>query len=392
MCLPSRSPKYARSTQQDRPSRYFHRSGFGAQHEHAQLHLVPTSGTLSQLIIGQGADYLPLIYAGIGYLPQLWEVDYISGFDAGSVPRIIVDAICKLAVIAIATIASDLIHPLRAYVAECIGGRAVAEQITSDSGFQESRRSLRERTLRRPKHAGTDQADPAISLRHQPGGAVMGVQFKAGVQIGGAPIGGSSGGFAYKVTSPFDRAEFEAVLRAHGSDVSWEQTAVCPNHGGDPVSDHKLVCTVCQHRGRLTFKTTDTRVLMQSVELQDSYYQYGRWDSGSVMVTALPEQRLHQWDILTVKCAVARFDEVVRRTNNDVDYLKYPPIEILYAAVVRGETLHVFDVEADFVVEDRTVRWLTTQRPRPGTQWTVVYHYRPVYVVDTLLKQHRKPT
>lgn len=80
--------------------------------EHGQLHLIPTSGSLSQVIIGQGADYLPLIFSGLGKLPNLWEVDYTSGFAVGCTPRIIIDAIAKMASISILTIMSDLVHPI----------------------------------------------------------------------------------------------------------------------------------------------------------------------------------------------------------------------------------------------------------------------------------------
>ena len=79
---------------------------------HSQIHLVPTSGTLSQIIIGQGADYLPLIYSGLGYLPQLWFVDYTSGFNPKRVPRLIVEAIAKQAVVDALAVMSDLIHPI----------------------------------------------------------------------------------------------------------------------------------------------------------------------------------------------------------------------------------------------------------------------------------------
>jgi hypothetical protein len=79
---------------------------------HSQLHLVPTSGTLSQVILGQGADYLPLIYSGLGYLPQLWEVDYSSGFDPDAVPRSIIDAIAKLASLELLQVMSDTVAPI----------------------------------------------------------------------------------------------------------------------------------------------------------------------------------------------------------------------------------------------------------------------------------------
>lgn len=80
--------------------------------EHSQFHLVPTSGSLAQVLLGGGNGYLPFIFAGLSYLPQLWEVDYVSGFATDAIPRDIVSAICKLASIEVLQIMSDLLGPL----------------------------------------------------------------------------------------------------------------------------------------------------------------------------------------------------------------------------------------------------------------------------------------
>lgn len=80
--------------------------------EHSQFHLVPTSGSLAQVMLGGGNGYLPFIFAGLDYLPHLWEVDYVSGFAVDAIPRGIVSCICKLAAIKVLTIMSDLIGPL----------------------------------------------------------------------------------------------------------------------------------------------------------------------------------------------------------------------------------------------------------------------------------------
>lgn len=80
--------------------------------EHSQFHLVPTSGSLAQVLLGGGNGYLPFIFAGLSYLPQLWEVDYISGFAPDAIPRDIVSVICKLAAIEVLQVMSDLIGPL----------------------------------------------------------------------------------------------------------------------------------------------------------------------------------------------------------------------------------------------------------------------------------------
>jgi hypothetical protein len=80
--------------------------------EHSQFHLVPTSGSLAQVMLGGGNGYLPFIFAGLSYLPQLWEVDYVAGFRVDAIPRVIITAVCKLACIEIFTIFSDLVGPL----------------------------------------------------------------------------------------------------------------------------------------------------------------------------------------------------------------------------------------------------------------------------------------
>lgn len=97
---------------------------------YAQLHMVPTIGS-GQLLLGAGGDYLPYIFSGMGYLPSLWEIDYVSGFSddtsplartngvnisdqgvTGGVPRMIADAIMKLAVVEILSVMSDTVAPI----------------------------------------------------------------------------------------------------------------------------------------------------------------------------------------------------------------------------------------------------------------------------------------
>lgn len=79
--------------------------------EHGQIQLVPTQGSLSSVILGQGGSYLPVLYSGMGYLPQLFRVNYTTGFDDGKIPWDIIDAIAKLAVIQMLTIVGDTVYP-----------------------------------------------------------------------------------------------------------------------------------------------------------------------------------------------------------------------------------------------------------------------------------------
>lgn len=76
-----------------------------------QIQLVPTAGTLSQVMIGQGGAYLPMIFSTISYMPKLWHVDYIAGFAEGKVPWDIIDTICKLASVNLLSVAAQDILP-----------------------------------------------------------------------------------------------------------------------------------------------------------------------------------------------------------------------------------------------------------------------------------------
>jgi hypothetical protein len=80
--------------------------------ETGQINLVVTNGALSSVIVGQGGDFLPLIYAGVSHVPNLWQVDYSAGMDVDNLPRMIVEAIAKLAACDLLTIFSDLIRPI----------------------------------------------------------------------------------------------------------------------------------------------------------------------------------------------------------------------------------------------------------------------------------------
>lgn len=77
--------------------------------ESGQLQVVPTAGTLSQILIGQGGAFLPAIYNGMQTLPQLFEITYVAGFGEGQVPRNITDIIGKFASLGPFNIFGDLI-------------------------------------------------------------------------------------------------------------------------------------------------------------------------------------------------------------------------------------------------------------------------------------------
>lgn len=74
-----------------------------------QVNIVPTSGTLSQVLLTAGGSFLPLVASGRDFVPNILEVDFTAGFPEGQVPQEIRDVLGKMAAFAPLNVAGDLI-------------------------------------------------------------------------------------------------------------------------------------------------------------------------------------------------------------------------------------------------------------------------------------------
>ncbi len=74
-----------------------------------QINIVPTSGTLSQVLLTAGGSFLPLVASGRDFVPNILEVDFTAGFEEGQVPQDLRDLIGKLSTFAPLNVAGDLI-------------------------------------------------------------------------------------------------------------------------------------------------------------------------------------------------------------------------------------------------------------------------------------------
>lgn len=100
---------------------------------HGHVHLVPQVGTISQVILGQGGTYLPLIYNQLTYLPNLWHATYAAGFKDGQTPRDIVDLIAKKAAIDVLHIAGEIIRGV-GVVSESLGIDGLSQSVSTTKG------------------------------------------------------------------------------------------------------------------------------------------------------------------------------------------------------------------------------------------------------------------
>lgn len=73
------------------------------------IQIVPTAGTLSEINVGQGGAFLPIVFQGVDFLPGLFQIDYTAGFEAGKIPANILDIIGMFASLGPLHIFGDLI-------------------------------------------------------------------------------------------------------------------------------------------------------------------------------------------------------------------------------------------------------------------------------------------
>jgi hypothetical protein len=137
-------------------------------------------------------------------------------------------------------------------------------------------------------------------------------------------------------------------------------------------------------------------MFITGVRLDQSYFAHGRWDPGQVLVTTLPEFRINWWDRLTLCNGIARFYELVRRQPNTLtDQLKYAALCVSHLSWVdRSGSLVVFTEGTHFSIDTGgQILWLSdTGIPDDNVYYSVAYEYRPRYVVQALMHQHRDST
>lgn len=75
--------------------------------DHGILRVVPTAGTLSNVMLAQGGAFLPAVFSGLSHLPDLFKVSYTAGFQR--VPENILDLIGMFASMGPFNIFGDLI-------------------------------------------------------------------------------------------------------------------------------------------------------------------------------------------------------------------------------------------------------------------------------------------
>jgi hypothetical protein len=195
----------------------------------------------------------------------------------------------------------------------------------------------------------------------------------------------------------FDRDQFTRFINEKGYGLVWEKAVLCPNVPGTGLAprDHAIGCTFCDEHGFIYVDPVPTRMLMQGVRLNQSFFAYGRWDAGNMLVTAEPEFTIDYHDRLTLTNGVGRFTQRLVRQPGAMDRLKYEALCFHHVAwVSRAGVLAAFAQGVDFQVsaDGSSIEWSGASQPDAGSFYSVCYDYRPRYVVLDLVHHHRDST
>lgn len=190
----------------------------------------------------------------------------------------------------------------------------------------------------------------------------------------------------------FDRDAFTALVYDKGYSVLWEKGVTCPNRGGVSPRSHPADCPHCDGFGFVYYGAETTQMFVLGMSLHESYYAYGRWDNGTVQVTAMPEFQLGYWDRLTLLNSTGRFQQLVTRQRNTVvDRLKYEALSVELITWIGRDKQRRVAASTDYALVDGQVSWIAN-KPDPDMQYAISYTYRQRYIITELPHQHRDST
>lgn len=192
----------------------------------------------------------------------------------------------------------------------------------------------------------------------------------------------------YSARASFDVKRFDQLVWQHGYDVVWEKKMYCPFRGGPAPYQHDVSCTACGSSNFVTFETIETRMVLQSVQVDEQYFMYGRYTSGSIQVTPLADCRVNFWDAFTLVNGQMRFIELLRRQpGTDRDMPKYPPLALDALTYVdrNGDAqFAVIGTDVDFDSTTGELVWLNDLIDSDD-EYSVAYQYRPKYIVMDMM-------
>lgn len=199
----------------------------------------------------------------------------------------------------------------------------------------------------------------------------------------------------------FDDNWYNKLVATHGIRVRLERTTICPNFIGNVDSmQHDPNCVMCEN-GVVHFGDIECWAVYQQNPLTKAFYREGIFNPGQALMTfpSITEDKkepiiVAYFDRVTLLDQEERFQQLINKSEGDVDLLRYKTLKVLHCVDRRGNE---YSEGSHFKINsDGNIEWLPgAKRPNYNTQegigevFSISYIFRPVYRVLDILHEGR---
>ena len=195
----------------------------------------------------------------------------------------------------------------------------------------------------------------------------------------------------------FFKEGFEQLIDVHGTRFLWERATWCPNFIDNDTDQHSIDCPTCGDANGILYygPQKPIKVIMQSVGLEQVFRGEGRFDLGTAILTTPSDIDLRHWDKLTVRDAISRYRQIIKRNSvNLIDKTRYSIEKI---NTLQNPEQEFIEGQHFKINDDKNIEWLSdTLAPTDGDIFTIDYDTHPIFLImempnelrDQLDRQH----
>jgi hypothetical protein len=204
--------------------------------------------------------------------------------------------------------------------------------------------------------------------------------------------------------------EFENLIEDQGIYVRLTPSILCPNRTDLGDTNHVLDCPLCFGDQVIDSpeNAVETWAFIQGIKSQKDLQIQGIYDMKDATITTKQAVKMYYWYKIEVLDFSAVYNQLLKRgTGVNTDRLRYAPAKQGSAPLtVAGDqvletqapdvpyicidnTGKRYEIGKHYKIQDRTLTWVTGNRPASGSLYSLIYPVLPTFRVLELLHEHR---
>lgn len=190
--------------------------------------------------------------------------------------------------------------------------------------------------------------------------------------------------------------DFDRLLQHQGTRVRITPAILCPRRTGTNIDEtslnHDLNCPLCdQQIIDLDDLAVEDWAFIQGITIDKTFDPQQRYDVKDAFISTRAHLRLAYWYKIEIIDFGSMFNELILRTADDQDHLRYPAID-----PEDGSIFHLVDNDGtkfvkgtDFNIVGQDIVWLTANRPPKNKLYSFLYPVLPTFRVLELMHENR---